>query len=108
MDLLVIIMLVYGVYISYAHIKMKKTGIIPKAILSTKLELSKQSKKDEYIEYTYKKGIVFGIIVTAFSAVILCQDYLPSYIPLAAEIALFVMIIIFATMLIKAQKKFLI
>lgn len=108
MDIMVMLMFGYGIYVTYLHIKMKNTGEIPKALLSSKINLDRAKDIPGYIKFTFPIGIAFGIIVSLCSGIILARDYINSIIPAVAEIFLFVTIVIYAIIFLKAAKKYLV
>lgn len=108
MDIMVMLMLGYGIYIIYLHIKMKRTGEIPKNLISSKTNLERAKDIPGYIKYTFPLGIIFGTVVSVCSALMLARNYLPPIVPLISEVFMFVTIIVQAVIFLKASKKYLI
>ena len=100
----------YGIYLIYLHINMKNTGIIPKTLISNKIDLNKSKDIKGYIEHTYKKGIAFGIILSVCAAIMYFRDYfntISPWIAIVANIMFFVIMIVYSVVFIKAQQKYL-
>lgn len=97
----------YGIYVVYLHIRMKNTGEIPKTLISNKINLNNSKNIPGYIEYTFYKGIAFGILVSVCSAIMYFRNLLPGIVSLVAEIVFFVALIVNSIILVKAQQKYL-
>lgn len=108
MDVIEMLLFGYGIYVIFLHIKMKNTGEIPTALVSNRINMASARDIPGYISYTFPRGIVFGVIVSACSAAIYFRSYVGAIVALAAEIIFLITLIVHAVITIKAQKKYLI
>lgn len=101
----------YGIYLIYLHIHMKNTGVIPKTLISNKINLERAKDIPGYIDNTYKKGAAFGVLISACTAVMYFKNYfneISPWISICANIALFIILICYSVYFVKAQQKYLI
>ena len=67
----------WGLYLIYMTVKMKATGVIPKQLLSNRIDLEKAHDIPGYINRMYTVNMVFGILICVFSAVLIYENFRP-------------------------------
>ena len=102
------IIALFGVYMIYVTINMKKTGVVNKLLLAPD-EIKKLKDQKGFIESTYMKLLIFAIVVTIDGAIGIFSD-LVYEIPYWSVIEMFtflITVIIFTHFMRKAREKFL-
>ena len=109
MDIITVFLFGSGIYLIFINIKMKKTGEIPKALVSGKVKLERAKDIPGFINFMYIRGIIFGAILSVFSAVTVLKDYLAidSIALFVMQVIEFVAIIYYAVCASKAATKYL-
>jgi len=109
MDIITLFLFGGGIYLIFINIKMKVSGQIPKALVSSKINLERAKDIPGYINYMYIRGIIFGIILSAFSAITIVKDYfaIDSIVLFVMQVIEFVAIIYYAVVASKATTKYL-
>ena len=109
MDIITLFLFGSGIYLIFINIKMKKTGEIPKALVSSKIKLERAKDIPGFINYMFIRGIIFGCIISAFSAITIIKDYMAidSTVLFVMQIIEFVAIIYYMVVASKAATKYL-
>jgi len=110
MVIITMFLFVAGIYLVVNTIKMKNTGEIPKALINNKINLERAKDIPGFIVYMYPRGIIMGILICVFSALLIYNDLfgtLNAYVLLVAEVGYIAAIIYYAVICVKAQNKYL-
>ena len=104
-----IVMIFAGVYLIVNSVKMKKEGVIPPALINSKIKQERAKDVPGYIAYMYPKNIVFGGIFALFGAILLFAEFkdINDYIFLVALVVFLAAIIAYAVITSKAINKYL-
>lgn len=103
-----IVLLVFGCYVIFAGVRMKKTGKISNLILN-ETEAAKISDKQGYIETIFPKMMVFAGVIAAYGLLAMLDDLKVVEIPMVQLIGMGVFIVVmiwFFRALIKARAKY--
>lgn len=99
-----IVMLIFGVYMAGAALKMKKTGEISPVILAAE-EIAKCKDKQAFITFMYWKEAVFGVVVIFAGALGLINDLIVSLRAFnIAELAVFLAAFVWFQMELKKAR----
>lgn len=106
MDMLIVFS---GAYLIYISVQMKRTGEINSAIVGKKIDIKKAKDPGGFIEYMYLRSIIMGAVVMVSGGLNYLNDNywnIPFFGPIVCGV-FFVVIVKYAVILVKAQKKFL-
>lgn len=106
-----IVLAVYGLYVSYTAIMMKKTGTIDEknVLIGKNVDLKHSPDIPGFIENMWLKSTILGILVAISSGLCVLNYYYP-YSDIIEQICSVVMIILvfaYGALLTQAQKKYL-
>lgn len=108
MELFDIIIIGFGIYIIFTSIRMKQTGEISTIVMNRE-EIPKCRDKSGFIDFVYKKTIVFGVIAALFGVLGFINDTMFSLGAMVnwIGIAVFVVMFVWFTRTLRtARKKF--
>lgn len=107
--ILEIFLLIAGIYYLYMVFKMKREQVIPKNLVSPKINLERSHDIPGYIDYIFVRGIVFGSLLIIFSAVIIVSLFMVIHpiLVLICELGYIGALIWYTVISIKAQNKYL-
>ena len=109
MTAITIFIFAWGIYLIYMTVKMKASGVIPRQMLSNKINLDRARDIPGYINHMYKMNMIFGILICALSAVLIYENFRPinDWFHIIANAGSIVVLIIYAVITVKAQNKYL-
>ncbi|MFV0464939.1 MAG: hypothetical protein ACK5ML_02605 [Lachnospiraceae bacterium] len=84
----------FGAYIVFTSYRMKQTGEISTIVMNRE-EIPKCRDKAGYIDFVYKKSIMFGIIAALFGALGLINDLVYAFGAIVNWIGIIVFIVMF-------------
>ncbi len=110
MLLINLILFASGFWLIYMCNSMKSTGVIPKQLISNKINIERAKDVPGYIKHMYPRGIAFGIFLSALSALMILNLYVPLnyFVNLFIQLLFIAGIVVYAVMAVKAQNRFLI
>lgn len=100
----------WGIYLIYMTVKMKTSGVIPKQMLSNKINLDRAKDIPGYINHMYKINMIFGILICVLSGILIYENFRPinEWVHIAANAGYLVGLIVYAVIAVKTQNKYLI
>ncbi|MCR5720977.1 MAG: hypothetical protein K6G72_01305 [Lachnospiraceae bacterium] len=100
----------WGIYLIYMTVKMKASGVIPKQMLSNKINLDRAKDIPGYINHMYKINMIFGILICVLSGILIYENFRPinEWVHIAANAGYLVGLIVYAVIAVKTQNKYLI
>lgn len=100
---------VFGVYLVYSAIVMKRDGNIPPVMMSKDRKLGKDSDVAGFIQYMYVKTLAVGACSALCGAVGLLNDQFGGlgYVQAVMTVVFFVLVVGYGYLSMKAQKKYL-
>lgn len=104
------LLIAFGVYMSYAAVALKTRGEVTANIMLPKNVKPEQIKdKEGFIAFTYPKTLVIGIITVIMGLAMLVNDFFKASVLVNFIVPFFFMIvvIIYGVMIKKAQSRFL-
>lgn len=109
-DFLDILIVAIGLYLAYVGIDMKRSGVLKSnSMVSKNVDLNKAKDMQGYIQYMYKKMIAFGILIAVAGGADYYNEtqlHLP-YVAISICGVYLVLVIIYAVVSMKAQRKYL-
>ncbi|MBO5291590.1 MAG: hypothetical protein J6B10_00175 [Lachnospiraceae bacterium] len=98
-----------GIYLIYAGAAMKKTGKVKNVLVSKDVDLKKAVDVPGFIQNTFLKTIIMGVLGTAAGCVGLYNDYYGGIgkIQLAVILVYGICLMLYGYVTVRAQKKYL-
>jgi len=98
-----------GIYVLAQNIRMKVTGKVPAGLVNPKIKLENAPDTEGYINYTFVRGLIFGIVLVVVSGLLILQSFveISPIVVFAAEVIYIGTLIYYAVVTVKAQNKYL-
>ena len=98
-----------GMYLLITIIKMKAGGEIPATLVNKRFDVDKHMDKEAYIKYMFPRGLIFGILLSGPSAMMILANFiqLSPYLMLVVQLSYLAGVVYYSVITIRAQKKFI-